>query len=595
MGLKKYRAKRDFARTSEPSGSTPKLQSRPGRAPKSTGKRLFVVQKHAASRLHYDFRLEMEGVLKSWAVPKGFPTSKGDRRLAVEVEDHPLEYGHFEGTIPKGNYGAGTVMVWDTGTYEVSGDHPRRALSSGKLHFRLQGKKLKGEWTLVRLRGSEADKPQWLLLKTGETAPPFSSRAEHRSAITGRTLEQIAAVGDRVWESNRAPARSTPRTPTARLPAATRRNPEELPRSARLRRMAGRTPRTRPAKAAAGTAHPTELDLRTLPSAEAAFIEPMKAVLVDKLPRGEDWICELKFDGVRAVAVKIDEEVTLFSRSRQNLMLKYYEVAQSLKKLPADSAVLDGEMVALDSQGRPSFQLLQAYHMSHEKPPLIYYVFDLLNVDGKDLLKLPLETRKKAAQELLRGMAPNVRFSSGINADSEKLMRELQKRGLEGLVAKRAGSRYEPGRRSGAWVKFKWTNQQEFVIGGFTEPRGSRSNFGALLVGYYEGGRLFFAGKVGTGFGQELLASLHRRFQPLVRRGCPFANLPEKRGSGRFGAGLTASQMRRCIWLEPRLVCEVRFAEWTRDHHLRQPAFLGLREDKSPRDVVREKPGSRAP
>ncbi len=594
MGLKQYKAKRDFTRTSEPSGAPRTLKRKP--PPDQAGQeRLFVVQKHDASRLHYDFRLEMEGVLKSWAVPKGFPTGKGDRRLAVEVEDHPLEYADFEGTIPEGNYGAGTVMVWDTGTYEVSGDNPSEALKSGKLHLWLKGKKLKGEWTLVRLRHTEADKPQWLLLKTGETIPPFSSQAEHHSALSRRTLEQIAAGGGRVWQSNRTAAGRALRRRAAVISAAKSSSPAALPRSARLRRSAEPVPRNRATSPVRGTAPAAEPNLRDLPAAEPGFIEPMKAMLVDDLPQGEEWIRELKFDGVRAVSVKTGDGVTLFSRSRQDLTSKYFEVAQSLKKLPAQQAVVDGEIVALDAEGRPSFQLLQAYHMAPQKPPLIYYVFDLLNLEGKELLRLPLETRKKTAQELLRGMPPNVRFSSGINADSEQLMRELRKRGLEGLVAKRTGSRYEPGRRSGAWVKFKWMNQQEFVIGGYTDPRGSRSHFGALLVGYYEGGRLVFAAKVGTGFDQKLLGSLYRRFQPLVRSDCPFANLPEKRGSGRFGAGLAAAEMRRCTWLEPRLVCEVRFAEWTRDHHLRQPAFLGLREDKSPKDVVREEPDSHAP
>ncbi len=593
MGLKKYRAKRDFTRTSEPSGMA-SAQRRSRDRPANQG--LFVVQKHAASRLHYDFRLEMEGVLKSWAVPKGFPTSKGDRRLAMEVEDHPIDYADFEGTIPEGNYGAGTVMVWDTGTYEVSGGNPSQALRAGKLHLWLKGKKLKGEWTLVRMRHADSDKPQWLLLKTGDSIPPFSSRAEHHSAVTKRTLEQIAAAGDRVWQSNRASTDSSPRRRIAPLPAAVAKSARDLPRSARLRRPVKQTrPQREAARATGEVLGPVKLELDKLPSAEPAFIEPMKAMLVEDLPKGEEWVCELKFDGIRAVAVKADQEVTLYSRSRQNLTPKYYEIAQSLEKLPAPSAVLDGEIVALDSEGRPSFQLLQAYHMSPRKPPLIYYVFDLLNLDGKDLLRLPLETRKKAAQELLRGMNPNVRFSSGIDADSERLMRELQKRGLEGLVAKRTGSRYEPGRRSGAWVKFKWANQQEFVIGGYTEPKGSRTNFGALLVGYYEGGRLMFAAKVGTGFDQKLLGSLYRRFQPLIRPDCSFDNLPEKRGAGRFGGGLTASEMRRCTWLEPRLVCEVRFAEWTRDNHLRQPAFLGLREDKPAKDVVREAADTRAP
>jgi bifunctional non-homologous end joining protein LigD len=251
--------------------------------------------------------------------------------------------------------------------------------------------------------------------------------------------------------------------------------------------------------------------------------------------------------------------------------------------------VLDGEIVAVDEQGRSSFQLLQSYHMNGKKPPLLYYAFDLLNVDGKDLTGLPLLERKAMAESLLKGVAPMIRFSAGIQTDSATVMREMQARGLEGLIAKRKDSSYEKGRRSGAWLKFKWTNEQEFVIGGYTQPRGSRTHFGAILVGYYENEELRFAAKVGTGFDYKLLSSLFDKFQKLTRIDCPFVNLPEKPSAGR-GKGLTAAQMKVCTWVEPKLVCQVRFAEWTRDHHLRQPAFMGLREDKDPEEVVREKP-----
>ncbi|HWI56300.1 MAG TPA: ATP-dependent DNA ligase, partial [Bacillota bacterium] len=237
-----------------------------------------------------------------------------------------------------------------------------------------------------------------------------------------------------------------------------------------------------------------------------------------------------------------------------------------------------------------AFQLLQSYATaSHKKPPLFYYAFDLINLDGNDLTGLPLWQRKAMAQRLVADLTPTVRFSASIKANSVRVMREMQTRGLEGLMAKQKDSPYEIGQRSGAWVKFKWSNEQEFVIGGFTEPTGARLHFGAILVGYYEGGRLLFAGKVGTGFNHKLLASLHAKFQKLIRPACPFANLPENR-PGTEGRGLTAGQMRFCTWLEPQLVCQVRFAEWTRDQHLRQPAFLGLREDKKPAEVVRERP-----
>jgi bifunctional non-homologous end joining protein LigD len=529
------------------------------------------VQKHAARRLHYDFRLEMDGVLKSWAVPKGFPARKGDKRLAVEVEDHPFEYGGFEGTIPPGNYGAGTVMLWDRGTYAVYGGEPLRGLREGKLHMELRGRKLKGEWTLVRMKGTEGDKPQWLLLKSGEDVPPISSRAEDKSVLTGRSLKQIAETEGEEWVSNRAPTGGGSKA-----------------RGGGLRKKDGRED----AKDSTAGNSPG-LELKRLPRAKADFVEPMKALPVDNLPKGPQWLYEIKFDGVRALAIKTQAGIHLVSRNRKELNSRYPEVVEALSKLPVGEAVLDGEVVAVDEQGRSSFQLLQTAQMrGHQRPLLFYYVFDVLNLEGRDLTGLPLYQRKATAQSLLRGENSAVRFSSGIKADSARLMREMQARGLEGVVAKKKDCPYQPGRRSGAWVKFKWRQQQEFVIGGYTEPQGARSYFGAILVGYYERGKVFFAAKVGTGFDERMLKDLYLRFQKLRQPGCPFDNLPEK--PGLHSAELTRAEMRRCTWVEPRLVCEVRFAEWTRDGHLRQPAFLGLREDKEPNEVRRERVASTA-
>ncbi len=564
MGLKEYKAKRNFKRTREPAGKV--------RRPTKARDLMFVVQKHDATRLHYDFRLEMEGVLKSWAVPKGFPTRRGDRRLAVEVEDHPFDYGDFEGTIPEGNYGAGTVMLWDTGTYSVSGEDPLRALKYGKLHLTLKGKKLKGEWTLVRMRPRERDdKPQWLLLKSGEDVPEISAREEDRSVQTHRSMAQIAGENDKQWQSNRAAATSTRRLPK---PSQTVRT-----RSSRIPEAQRAGPETRT----------IESELDHLPKMRPAFIEPMKALLVEKLPKGPEWLYELKFDGVRALAIRHDSDLQLLSRAEKDLSAKYHEITDQLPEIAAGQYVLDGEIVALDRQGRSSFQLLQCYQMpSGPKPELLYYVFDLINLEARDLRGLPLEQRKELLETLLKDAPGRIRFSGGIKADSAKLMKAMQARGLEGLIAKRKDSKYESVRRSGAWVKFKWTNEQEFVIGGYTPPKGSRQYFGALLVGYYEAGKLLFAAKVGTGFDQKLLHSLHDKFRRLTRSNCPFANLPEKSSSGR-SQGLTAREMISCTWLEPKLVGQVRFAEWTRDDHLRQPAFLGLREDKRAEEVLREK------
>ena len=553
MSLKEYQAKRNFRRTAEPAGRARK---------KPTAKEpFFVIQKHDASRLHYDFRLEMDGVLKSWAVPKGFPTKRNDRRLAVQVEDHPIDYAQFEGTIPEGNYGAGTVMVWDLGTYQVSGDNPLKGLKDGKLHFTLRGKKLKGEWALVRMRPREhEDKPQWLLFKSGDDLPSISTRADDQSVLTRRSMKKIAADNDAQWQSNR---QTTPST--------TRRTPAPPPRAQR-------------------PSPPPKISLSSdrLPKRKPAFVEPMKAVLVENLPKGDDWIYELKFDGIRALAIKRGQDIELISRNAKDLTAKFPEVVNALKKLPSKEALLDGEIVALDEEGRSSFQLLQARELSGERPPIFYYAFDLISLDDKDLTAVPLLKRKALAKMLLDRAPDTIRFSASIEADSDRVLAEMKARGLEGVIAKQKNSKYEIGRRSGAWVKFKWTTQQEFIIGGYSEPRGTREHFGALVVGYYEGKKLKFAAKVGTGFDQKLLKSLHQKFQKLVRKDCPFANLPEK--AGHFGRGLTAAEMKRCTWLDPKLVCEIRFAEWTRDNHLRQPAFLGLREDKKPEEVIREKP-----
>lgn len=557
MSLKQYQAKRNFKQTAEPAGKDKARQGRGGRL-------RFVVQKHAASHLHYDFRLAMKGVLKSWAVPKGFPTRRGDRRLAVQVEDHPLDYAKFEGTIAPGNYGAGTVMVWDTGSYEVLGAKLPQALEQGKLHFILAGTKLKGEWTLVRMRPrADTGRTQWLLLKSGDDLRPISPRADDRSALSGRSLKQIASAGGPQWKSNRQTAPAKP---------AKDRNRTLL-----------RTP------SVGKSDRQISGQFDNLPRAKAEFIEPMKCRLAEELPKGAKWIYEIKFDGIRALTIKTARSLSLISRNKKDFTEKYRPVADTLKGLPCREAVLDGEIVAVDAQGRSSFQLLQAAGFpGRDKPPILYYVFDLLNLDGRDLTGLPLEKRKETLKSLLAGVSETVFFSASISGESGRVIKAMKARGLEGVVAKQRDSRYQAGQRSGAWVKFKWTLEQEFVIGGFTRPRGGRAHFGAILVGYYHGGNLLFASKVGAGFDQALLESLHEQFGKLIRRDCPFANLSERRGI--LGAGLTAAEMRRCTWIEPRLVCEVRFSEWTRDGHLRQPVFLGLREDKQPREVIRELP-----
>ena len=539
--LKEYRAKRNFRQTTEP----PPVVAKPKK-----GGALFVIQKHDASRLHYDFRLEVDGVLKSWAVPKGLPMTRGERRLAIQVEDHPFDYAHFEGTIAEGNYGAGTVMVWDTGEYQAQLDL-RRGLAEGKLHLTLHGRKLNGEWTLVRLRGrEEGEKPAWLIFKSGSDASPVKGMDD--SVLSGRSMEEISR--SRVqWKSNRK-AKGI--------------------REKATRRMAPK-----------GIAAKEEGER----AGKAVFVTPMKCRLISGPPASGDWRYELKFDGIRAIAVMNKKAATLYSRAENDLTARFHEIGEAVEKLAETSMVLDGEIVALDKEGRSSFQLLQSPDISPgKKPPIYYYIFDILHLNGRDLKKLPLERRREILQSMLEKAGDPLRYSASLEADPKKLLAEVRRRGLEGLIAKRSGSTYEAGLRTGSWSKIKVLNEQELVIGGYTAPQGARQKFGALLVGFYERGKLLFASKVGTGFSDETLKKLHQRFQTLRMRECPFANLPEKKG-GRYSQGLTLSAMKQCVWVKPELVCQVRFAEWTRDGHLRQPAYMGLREEKKAREVKRER------
>jgi bifunctional non-homologous end joining protein LigD len=576
MGLAEYKKKRNFKVTAEPSGKPlPKLVK---------GACHFVIQKHDASRLHYDFRLEMDGVLKSWAVPKGLPWGKGEKHLAVEVEDHPVEYATFEGIIPQGQYGGGTVMVWDRGQYHVYGEEPMKALRDGRLHLVMDGEKAKGEWALIRTR-MDGGKTQWLLLKSGATMKPISKKRDDQSVKTGRTMAQIAAQKDAEWQSNRE---------------------EETPSAAsrlRLRIKAALKKKDRGENKIVGQAHrlpkgtegnrsgrPTIPDaaLKGLPKAKPRFIDPMKARLVDSPPTG-DWSYELKFDGFRVCAVKNGSKINLVSRNGNELGKRFPEVVEALKNFPPNDCVLDGEVVALDEEGRSSFQLLQGLEMEGHNPPIVFYVFDVMQLNGRSLTGLPLTARKQVLAKVCDGLADPIRYSGEIGGDARTLLKEVQRRGLEGLIGKVRDSVYEAGRRSGTWIKLKCVNEQEFVIGGFTPPQGARQHFGALLVGYFEGKKFLFAGKVGTGFNTKSLAALHKKLKGEKRDACPFADLPSKQG-GQWVQGITPSMMRKIEWVNPVFVCQVKFAEWTRDAKLRQPVFLGLREDKKPEKVVRETP-----
>jgi bifunctional non-homologous end joining protein LigD len=526
MSLKEYSRKRNFRKTPEPDAAPAK-----GKA----GHR-FVVQKHAASRLHYDFRLEINGTLRSWAVPKGMPFAHGEKHLAVHVEDHPLAYIDFEGTIPEGQYGGGTVMVWDQGTFEPLSKTPAKDLEKGKLHFTLHGKRLRGDWYLVRLR----DESQWLLIRGGENMKPVSKKQEDTSALSGRSMRQLSQ-GDRVWQS----------------------------------------------KSASETTSKGEKRRETRAVTRPKFVEPMKARLAARPPKG-DWSYEIKFDGFRALALKGGSQVRLLSRNGKDFGAKFPEVMEAVLALRLQDAIIDGEIVALDSGGRSSFQLLQTRELGDERPPLFFYAFDLLQLNGEKLVDLPLNERREKLAHVLRGAPEVIRYSDTLGTDAKRLLAQARKWNLEGLIGKRADSLYEAGKRSGAWIKLKIQHEQEFVIGGYTDPEGSRPHFGALLIGVHQKGKLIYCGKVGTGFNHRMLKSLHATFKKNGRETCPFANLPATSG-GRWKQGITVAEMKRCHWVEPKMVCQIKFGEWTRDGVLRQPVFLGLREDKEASDVVREK------
>jgi bifunctional non-homologous end joining protein LigD len=544
----------------------------------------FVIQKHDASRLHYDFRLEMDGVLKSWAVPKGLPWTQGEKHLAVEVEDHPIEYEDFEGIIPKGNYGGGTVMVWDRGTYYVYGEDPLGALKKGRLHLVLDGEKAKGEWALIRIR-SDSEKNQWLLLKATKSIKAISKKRDDESVISGRTMKQIADARDAEWESDR----DTPTNKSAVSNLKSRiRNALKKKESREKVEKVGRDRRARRRSDAEFNGAPGGRALpKSLPSAKPRFIEPMKARLAEKAPTAGDWIYELKFDGFRLLAIRKGNSVELKSRNKNDLSARFSDLLDPLRALPAREFVLDGEAVALDDKGRSSFQSLQAREMEAQKRPIYFYLFDILQLNGKDLTSLPLHARKAILQRLCANSGDPLRFSGELGGEPDKLLSEVARLGLEGIIGKLRDSAYEAGQRSGAWLKIKRLNEQEFVIGGYTPPQGARQYFGAILVGYYEKGRLLFAGKVGTGFDTKMLAALYKRFKKEERADCPFADLPSKQG-GQWVQGITPGMMRKMHWLNPIFVAQIKFGEWTRDLKLRQPVFLGLREDKKPSEVIRE-------
>jgi len=574
MGLGEYKRKRDFKKTAEPAGAA---KTRAGK----TRANRFIIQKHDASRLHYDFRLEMDGVLKSWAVPKGLPWAQAERHLAIEVEDHPIDYADFEGIIPKGQYGGGTVMVWDRGTYELTppGD-PLEAVRKGKLHVILHGEKANSEWALIRIR-AEGGKNQWLLMKTAGGVKPISKKRDDQSVKTGRTMKQIASGRDAEWQSHRVDEKDSFK---ARIAKAARDVSLKKKDERKIERE-GRTRAKRSEKSFEGQL--AGVSPRDLPKARPRFVEPMKPKLVEHPLTTGDWVYELKFDGIRALAIKDGRAMQLVSRNEKKLNDRFPEIARAAGDFEADECVVDGEVVAMDEEGRSSFQLLQRAELDGKDAPLAFYVFDVLQLNGRSLIGLPLTLRKEVLTRLVPPSSDIIRFSGALGTEAETLLPEIKRRGLEGLIGKQRDSVYEPGRRSGAWIKLKCVNEQEFVIGGYTPPAGARKHFGALLVGYYDKGRLLFAGKVGTGFDTKLLSTLHEKMRAEERSTCPFTDLPSKQ-NGEWVQGITPGEMRKYTWVNPKFVCQVKFAEWTRDGKLRQPVFRGRRPDKDPRAVVRE-------
>jgi len=565
MGLTEYKKKRNFGATPEPEGKVGKDQGNS-----------FVIQKHAATRLHYDFRLEMEGVLRSWAVPKGPSLDPGEKRLAVHVEDHPLDYGGFEGIIPKGQYGGGTVLLWDRGTWTPVGD-PVAAYKKGNLKFRLDGEKLHGNWALVRMgaRNQEGEHENWLLIKEkDDTAVPGSADAvvEHypNSVETGLSLEEIAADPEHVWESNRAEKTASFKDKIA----------------AKVSKAAARKPAAK--KTATKKPAPTSgLDPSQIPGARKAAMpsetEPQLATLVEAVPREGEWIHEIKYDGYRALCEIRDGEARLLTRSGQDWTDRFLPVAGEAAKLPARQAILDGEVVVLQPDGTSSFQALQNALSENRQNDLVYFAFDLLYLDGYDLRQAPLLERKRAltallADRLLANQKSAIRMGDHISGDGVEFYRHACNFALEGIVSKRADAPYRSGRGKD-WVKVKCLKRQEFAIVGFTDPEKSRVGFGALLLAVNDDkGELTYAGKVGTGFNDRTLREMRARMDKLEIPKPAFQNAPH------------GAEARRSHWLKPQLVGEVAFTEWTREGILRHPTFQGLREDKRPEEIVRENP-----
>lgn len=522
MHLKKYREKRKFSRTPEPE---------PEEISSGSGLPVFVIQKHWASRLHYDFRVEVRGALKSWAIPKGLSLDPNEKHLAIEVEEHPLEYRNFEGIIPSGNYGAGAVIIWDEGTYTISAERDKHRIEEeiakgiirGVFSLRLHGKKINGEFSFIRSK-KITEQNHWLVIKKEDEFSTTKGVFDERSVISGDTVEALRKIYEKKTDSV----------------------------------LAGM--------------------LKGLPSAEMPHrVRPMLSTLSNDVFDRNDWYFEIKWDGYRALAEIGEKGIVLYSRNLELLNEKFADIVASLRMI-GHEVVLDGEIVILDESGRPRFDWLQSF-IKKPEGVLAYMVFDILFIDGYSTIDAPLYKRKLILKHILPTKSM-IKFSDHIKTKGERFFFEASRRGLEGIIAKDSNSQYFPGRRTGSWLKIKTRLRQDAVIVGYTQPKGSRKHIGALVLGVYEGEILHYIGHTGGGFDEKKLSRIKKMMEPLKQDFSSFREIPKTNAPVQ--------------WVKPNLVCEVVFHEWTENGIMRQPVFIGLREDKKPQDVKREFPVARS-
>lgn len=525
MKLKTYHQKRQFEHTPEPKG----------KISKSKNANLFVVQKHDARHLHYDFRLEIDGVLKSWAVPKGPSLDPKVKRLAVQVEDHPLEYGDFEGIIPRGHYGGGTVMLWDKGIWHKLKED-KKNIKHDVITFELQGKKLKGIWKLIRIKD---DPKNWLLIK-GQDEEAVSQEdyniveEQSLSVLSGRTMNEIAENRDIIWESSKKSKKSS------------KSKTEQQPNAKILKIKKSKLPTS---------------------------VKPQLATLVEKPPVGKDWLHEMKFDGYRLLGM-VKEKIQLLTRNGLDWTNHFEMIAAAIKKLKLIDTILDGEVVVLDEKGKPNFQMLQNAIKEKSNSTMVYYVFDIIYFQGRNISSLPLIERKSLLEKIIPKNDNIIRYSEHIVGDGQSVFENACELGFEGIISKKCYASYNQGRTK-TWLKVKCCHQQEFVIGGYTKPKGNRSYFGALLLGYYDKGYFKYCGRVGTGFNDKSLKEVYILLDKYKTKDCFFSKKPPMQD---FAS-----------WVKPKIVVEVEFTEITDDGILRHPSFKGIREDKELESITLEK------